>query len=173
MLVAYNRSMIIYEEVFREFQRQEVKYVIVGGIALNLLGSLRTTADLDILVEMSNENLAKVVNILKKEGYRVKQPVDPIGIASESIRKDWIENKGMKAFNFYKEDELKEVDIIIESPVSYNEAKESLLQIRAGDIALPVISIDNLMKMKEKTERNIDRLDIEELKKIKKLREIK
>ena len=48
--------MIIYEEVLKEFQKQKVKYVIVGGIAVNLLGSLRSTADMDILVEMSDSN---------------------------------------------------------------------------------------------------------------------
>src|SRR3989338_10385122 len=98
--------MIIYEEVLKEFQKQKVKYVLVGGIAVNLLGSMRSTADLDILVEMSNENLKKVVTILKSKGYRVKQPVDPMGITDDKIRKDWIQNKHMKAFNFFKEEEL-------------------------------------------------------------------
>lgn len=76
----------------------------------------------------------------------------------------------MKAFNFYKEDELKEVDIIIESPVSFEEAKKSAIRIRVDDFILPVISIDKLIKMKRKTGRPVDKLDVEELKKIKKLR---
>ena len=59
--------MIIYEEVLKEFQKQKVKYVIVGGIAVNLLGSLRSTADMDILVEMSDSNLAKVVRTLTRQ----------------------------------------------------------------------------------------------------------
>ena len=165
--------MILYEEILRQFQKQKVKYVLVGGIAFNLLGSFRSTADLDILVEMSNINLRKVVSILKKKGYHVKQPVDPMGIADEKLRYDWIHNKHMKAFNFYKEDELKEVDIIIESPVSFKEAKKTALGIKAGDITLPVISIDNLIKMKKNTGRNIDKLDIEELQNIKKLKRAK
>lgn len=165
--------MIIYEEILREFQRQKVKYVIVGGIAVNLLGSLRSTADMDILVEMSNDNLRKVVSILKIKGYHVKQPVDPMGIADEETRHDWIHNKHMKAFNFYKEDELKEVDIIIESSVSYKEAKKDALRIKMEDIILPVISIDNLIKMKKNTGRSVDRFDIEELRKIKKIKRLK
>lgn len=162
--------MIIYEEILRQFQRQKVKYVIVGGIAVNLLGYLRSTADMDILVEMSNENLGKIVNILRKQGYRVKQPVDPIGIANEKIRYEWIHNKHMKAFNFYKEDELKEVDIIIDTPVSFKEAKKSARRLKIDNIILPVISISNLIKMKKGTARSVDKLDIEELKKIRKLK---
>lgn len=64
--------MIIYEEILKEFRKQKVKYVLVGGIAVNLLGSMRSTADLDILVEMSDKNLAKIVRIMKKNGYHVK-----------------------------------------------------------------------------------------------------
>ncbi len=165
--------MIIYEEILREFQKQKVKYVLVGGIAVNLLGSLRSTADMDIVVEMSNDNLRRVVSILKRKGYHVKQPVDPMGIANEKIRHDWIHNKHMKAFNFYKEDELKEVDIIIESPVSYEEARKGALKIKIEDTVLPVISIDNLIKMKKNTGRSVDKFDIEELKKIKKLKRVK
>lgn len=162
--------MILYEEILREFQKQKVKYVLVGGMAVNLFGFLRSTADMDILVEMSNDNLRKVVGILKKKSYRVKHPVDPMGIADEGIRRDWIYNKHMKAFNFYKEDELKEVDIIIESPVSFEEAKKNTMRIKIDDLILPVISIDNLIKMKKNTGRNIDKLDIAELKKVKKLK---
>ena len=43
--------MIIYEEILREFQKQKVKYVLVGGIAFNLLGGSRNTLDMDILVK--------------------------------------------------------------------------------------------------------------------------
>lgn len=164
------REVIIYEEVLKEFQKQKVKYVIVGGIAVNLLGSLRSTADMDILVEMSDSNLAKVVRILTRQGYRVKQPVDPMGMAEEATRKDWIHNKHMKAFNFYKEGEFREVDIIIETPVPFEQAQKTALRVRCGDIVLPVISIDNLIKMKKKSFRNIDKVDIEELRKIKRLR---
>lgn len=162
--------MIIYEEILREFQKQKVKYVLVGGIAVNLHGYMRATADLDILLEMSNENLGKVVKILKRQGYRVKQPVDPMGIADKKIREDWIKNKHMKAFNFYKEDEFKEVDIIIKSPVSYDMAKRNIQRIKIGKMTLPVIALKDLIKMKKRTTRDIDKIDIKTLQQIDKLR---
>ncbi len=34
--------MFIYEEILRDFQKQKVKYLLVGGIAVKLLGSLRS-----------------------------------------------------------------------------------------------------------------------------------
>lgn len=162
--------MIIYEEVLRDFQKERVKYVVVGGIALNLHGSLRNTADLDILVEMSDENLRKIVSILQRHGYRVRQPVDPLQIANAETRKNWIHNKHMKAFNFFKDRGLKEVDIIIDSPVSYKAASGKAKKIKIDDLVLPLISINHLIKMKQPTGRDIDRLDVAELKKIKKLK---
>jgi hypothetical protein len=95
------------------------------GMAVNLLGFPRTTADMDILVELSGANLRKIVRTLKKLGYKVKQPVDPMLITDKNTREDWIKNKHLKTFNFYKYDELREVDIILQSPVSYAEAKKT------------------------------------------------
>ena len=163
-------AMIIYEEILKAFQKEKVKYVLVGGIAFNLLGGERSTHDMDILVEMTDNNLKKVVSILKGKGYRVKQPVDPMGIADKKIRTDWIHNKNMKAFNFYKEIEMKEVDIIIDSPVHYPEAKKDAMNIKIGPLIVPVISIKKLIKMKKDTGRPADQLDVAALKKIAKLK---
>lgn len=162
--------MIFYEEIFKAFQEQKVKYILVGGLAVNLLGAMRTTSDMDILVEMSDENLKKIVEILKSRGYRVKYPVDPLKLSDPHIREEWINKKHMKAFNFYKDDELKEVDLIIESPVTYEDAKKDTVNIKVGDLILPVISLSKLIKMKKVSGRNIDELDIKELNRLKKLK---
>ncbi len=162
--------MMLYEEIFREFQRKKVKYVVVGGIALNLLGGNRSSFDVDMLVEMSDENLKKVVSILKREGYRVKQPIDPMDIAVKGIRTDWIRGKNMKAFNFYKEKDMKEVDIIIDSPVQFEDAKKDYVRVKIGALNVPVVSIKKLIKMKKESGRSVDQLDIEMLNEIQKLK---
>ena len=159
--------MYMYEEIFREFQNKKVKYVVVGGIALNLLGGNRSSFDVDILVEMSDENLKKVVSILKRKGYRVKQPINPMNIAVKDIRTDWIRGKNMKAFNFYKEKDMKEVDIIIDSPVQFEDAKKDYVRVKIGSLTVPVVSIKGLIRMKK---RSVDRLDIEMLSAIQRLK---
>ena len=157
--------MILYEEILREFQRQKIKYVLVGGIAFNLLGGYRNTLDLDILVEMADENLLKIVNILKKVGYHVKQPVDPVMIADKKTRQDWIKNKNMKAFNFYKgERSYEEVDIVIDSPVDFEEAIKDALEAKVSGLTLKIISPKNFIKMKKISGRDKDLRDIAELK---------
>jgi len=163
--------MIIYEEILKKFQRNKIKYVIVGGIAFNLLGGYRNTLDVDILVEMTDDNLFKITKILKKAGYSVKQPVDPVMIADKKTRENWIKNKHMKAFNFYKsEKSYKEVDIIIDSPVDFKAASKDAVKVKVGRMRLPVISPKNFIKMKRCSGRNRDLQDIEELKMIRKMK---
>jgi hypothetical protein len=158
--------MVIYEEIFRAFQKQKVKYLIVGGLAVNLLGSFRNTFDLDILIELHDDNLSKIAKIFKKFGYRPKVPVSLFDIADHKKVNSWIKDKHMKALNFYNEKELKEIDIIVDSPVAYQTAKKNARIIKVADIKLSVIGINELIKMKSRTGRTIDKLDIIELKKI-------
>ncbi len=44
------------QDAFKSFQQHEVRYLVVGGIASALYGVPRTTFDLDILIEASEEN---------------------------------------------------------------------------------------------------------------------
>jgi len=157
--------MMLYEEILREFQKQKVKYILVGGMAFNLLGGQRNTLDMDVIVEMTDENLRKIVRILKKAGYHVKQPVDPMMIADKKTREDWIKNKNMKAFNFYKgESSYEEVDIVIDSPVNYKGTIKNALKVKIGGLILTIISPEDFIKMKKASGRDKDLEDIENLK---------
>ena len=162
--------MMIYQDIIREFNRHKVKFVLVGGIALNLHGGNRATQDMDILVEMSSKNLTNAVETLTKLGYSTKLSVNPLDISKKDIRKSWIEEKNMKAFNFFKgEKSYEEVDIIIESPIDYETAAKDAKIIKIEGDTLPVISLRNLIKMKEVTGRDIDKMEIKALREIERL----
>ncbi len=165
-------KMILYEDILRAFQKRDVQYVIVGGIAFNLLGGERNTLDLDILVEMTDGNLRKIITILKKAGYHAKQPVDPMLIADKKTREDWTKNKHMKAFNFYKgESTYEEVDIIIDSPLDFKGAIKDAVKAKIRGLTLVVISPKNFIRMKKKSGRDVDLRDIAELKLVRGVRQ--
>ena len=44
------------QDVFESFQKHQVKYLIIGGIAAVLHGVPRATFDLDILIEATPDN---------------------------------------------------------------------------------------------------------------------
>jgi hypothetical protein len=158
-------AMIIYEDVFKGFQKKNIEYIIVGGIAANLLGLVRATADLDIMIDVEEDNLVKMDAVLRYLGYKIKQPVDIKKLNKISLAV-LIKNKNLKALNYNKTGEFKEIDIIVDSPVSFEQAKKKAKKIIVNGLKLPVISIDDLIKMKEKAGRAIDKFDVTELKKV-------
>lgn len=51
-------------DVFASFQKHEVKYLVIGGIAAILYGVPRATFDLDILIEATPENAERLLAAL-------------------------------------------------------------------------------------------------------------
>lgn len=62
----------IFQEDFRDFIKavndQEVKYILVGGMAVILYGHARVTGDMDIWVESSKENYEKLAKAFHQFG---------------------------------------------------------------------------------------------------------
>lgn len=56
------------KDVFSSFERNDVRYVVIGGIAAVLHGVPRATFDLDILIEASPANVQKLLNALLEVG---------------------------------------------------------------------------------------------------------
>ncbi|HEY0544109.1 MAG TPA: DUF6036 family nucleotidyltransferase [Pyrinomonadaceae bacterium] len=50
--------------MFASFQKREVKYLVIGGIAAVLHGVPRATFDLDILIEASPDNAQRLLDAL-------------------------------------------------------------------------------------------------------------
>jgi hypothetical protein len=46
--------------ILRAFNRDGVEYVLVGGVAMNLHGIVRTTEDIDLFVQPTEANVARV-----------------------------------------------------------------------------------------------------------------
>jgi hypothetical protein len=45
------------ERVLKALNEADVRYLVVGGVAVVLHGHLRTTADLDLAVELERDNV--------------------------------------------------------------------------------------------------------------------
>lgn len=162
---------MIYEDVFREFESKDVRYLVVGGIAVNLYGYIRLTMDLDIMIDLSEENIAKVVETMEKFGYSPRVPVNPKEFISEKNREQWIKEKVPVVFTFIDlKNPYKHIDVFLNNPVDFEEAflRKEVIEIRG--IKILVASIDDLIKMKYNTQRPRDKEDIIHLEKIKKMR---
>jgi len=150
-----------FENILKEFNKNGIDYILVGGVAVNLQGIPRMTYDLDILLKMTDENIEKYCRLLKRWGFRPKVPVDVMDFAKKEKRDDWIKNKNMKAFNLFNPDAVvKEIDVVIDSPVDFENAKKNVKYIKFGEIEIPVMSVRDLIRMKENTGRKQDESDV-------------
>jgi hypothetical protein len=57
------------QTVFASFQKNDVKYLVIGGIAAVLYGVPRATFDLDILIDPTKENAQKLLDALSEAGF--------------------------------------------------------------------------------------------------------
>ena len=52
--------------ICRELNREGANYLVLGGMAINMHGNIRNTEDIDFLVETTEENEAKILNVLSQ-----------------------------------------------------------------------------------------------------------
>ena len=82
-----------------------VEFIIVGGAAATAHGSVRLTLDLDIVYDRSNENIARLVSVLK--------PLQPyLRGAPPGLPFDWSEETVHKGLNFTLITTLGAIDLL-------------------------------------------------------------
>jgi len=159
---------MIYEEIFREFEFRNVKYLIVGGIAVNLYGYIRLTMDLDIMVDLSDENLSKLIEIMDKFNYTPRAPIKSDEILFDEKRDKWIKEKRAVVFTFINlKKPYKCIDIFLKNPVDFEMAYSHKTVMSVRDIKIKVASVEDIIKMKRVLGRPRDIEDIGHLEKIK------
>jgi predicted nucleotidyltransferase len=154
-----------YKVVFKELNELGIDYLVVGGLAANLHGIPRMTYDIDLMILLESDNIRRLVSKLIQWGYKPKIPIDPQDLADESKRNSWIQDKGMKAFNFYSESlPIGEIDVIIDSPIPYETLKARAVGIQVQEVRIPIVSIHDLIELKLRAGRKQDLSDVEYLK---------
>jgi len=130
----------------------EVRYLIAGGHACILHGIVRTTEDVDLLIEATEENCARVIKALA-------QLED--GAAAELTPRDLLDNVVVKIA-----DEV-EVDVSTSAwKVTYADAIAAALETMVEGVRIPYLGLESLIASKE-TYREQDRLDLLRLRALK------
>lgn len=120
----------LFEPIFDALNRHDVRYVVVGGVAVVLHGPPRLTADLDLAVDLSPGEGGKAIDALVGLGLRPRAPVDPSGFDDPGTRARWAAERGMRVFSMWDPGEpMRAVDLFDV------EALEAILRRRRGDDA--------------------------------------
>ena len=155
-----------YEDIFRALQKKNVRYLLIGGVAINLWGIERSTKDVDLAIAMDNENVLKFIQAAKEMGFMPKVPVKLEDFADPQKRKIWQEEKNMIVFSFQHPDNpYVLIDIMINNPLDFNEMYSRKVEMDSRGVKLSVAAVDDIIKFKKIAGRAQDLSDIEALKK--------
>lgn len=159
---------ILYEGVFKALGKSKVKYLVAGGVAVNLHGFPRFTQDLDLMIHLEKSNVDKFVKAVKALGFYPRVPVKLEDLANPTQRKMWKKQKGALVLTLdNKKSQFERIDIFLDDPINFDEAYKKRKTVKIGVVSISLISLEDLIHLKEKADRPIDRADMDILKRLK------
>lgn len=153
------------EAIVGALNDENVRYLIVGGLAVAAHGHGRVTFDVDLVVQLQPENVNRAVDALERLGYRPLVPVATRDFADPKTRQAWVQDKGMVVFQLHS-DEHREtrIDLFVAEPFDFDDEYENALigEILPG-LQLRFVRIETLIRMKQAAGRGKDQEDVRQL----------
>lgn len=147
----------IFNSDFRDFiialNKNAVKYILVGGYSVILHGYSRTTGDMDIWVERSDENYSNIVKAFEDFGMPV----------FDMTKENFLDHPIWDVFTFGIPPVAIDVMIKIDG-FNFEEVFERSVILNDGDLVVRVIHKNDLIAAKLKANRFKDMDDVEHLK---------
>ncbi|MGH6885037.1 MAG: hypothetical protein ACREGK_03065 [Geminicoccales bacterium] len=158
---------MFYLELFRALQEHEVRYLVVGGVAVNLHGIGRLTVDVDLMLALDALNLERFVTVALRFPLEPVMPVKLEHLADAAKVNEWIAKKGMLAFALRSSDPATPtVDILVKPVVPFEDAWARRVQRSVEGIAIPIATIEDIIRLKTGTGRQKDEADIQALRQL-------
>ena len=152
------------EDILAALNQAGVRYLIVGGVAVVLHGHLRTTKDLDLVIQLERENLLRALQAFEALGFQPLVPVRLLDFVEPRNRETWIRDKNMVVFSlWHPEKPTQKIDLFVEEPFDFEVAYSRASSKSLGATEAPVVSLDDLIEMKRTVGRPQDVADVEVL----------
>lgn len=142
------------ERILRALAEHDVDYVLIGGLAVQTHGHVRTTNDADLVPAPDPANLRRLAAALRSLEARVLNPGEEgAAIDAKMLPRATI-------WQFATRDGG--IDVMHEVPGGppYAELRERALRVQLGDLDVPVVDLDDLIQMKLARGRPTDLADV-------------
>jgi tRNA nucleotidyltransferase/poly(A) polymerase len=134
------------KDVFASFQRHDVNYLVIGGIASVLHGVPRATFDLDILIEATPANVERLLEALQDAGLATATLTSTDDVLTHEIT--------------VFQDRVR-IDVQTKTPgISFEAAWAHRQEMRYDGQAFYVISREDLIASKRAAGREVDLQDV-------------
>jgi hypothetical protein len=161
---SYHRPVGFFEDTIKALNDAEVRYVVVGGLAVVLHGHIRHTYDLDLIVDLAPAEAHRAMETLTGLGFRPKVPVKADEFADPSTRARWIQEKGLTVFAFWDpKDDTRIVDVFVDEPIAFEDLWARSVVLPLASTSVRVASIPDLVELKRRAGRPQDLTDIQAL----------
>jgi predicted nucleotidyltransferase len=139
-----------YLSFIRLLNEHQVEYVVLGGYAVIVHGYIRTTGDVDILINTTEQNADKMLMVMLKFGYDVY----------DFELKDFIQEPGCISLDRYNG----KIEILTSTlGVTFEECYANKVVVETDGIPINFISLTDLIKNKQAVGRPKDLEDIRNL----------
>jgi hypothetical protein len=142
------------ERILATLAEHRVDYVIVGGLAVQTHGHMRTTFDVDIFPDPTPANLRRLAAALNSLEARPLNPgSEDLEITAEMLPRATL-------WQFDSRDGA--IDVLHDAPGAppYRELRAAALEIELGELVIPVAGRDDLISMKRAGGRAVDLDDL-------------
>jgi len=148
-----------FEPVLQALNDAGVRDLVVGGVAVVLHGVLRTTGDLDLVVQLQPDNVGRGLEALERGGLRPRPPVPLRSFADPETRRSWIESKNLQVFSLWHPELAGfEVDLFVTEPFDFDTVWERRVNVPLEHTHAPVVSVDDLLVLKRSSGRALETL---------------
>lgn len=149
------------ESILGVLNRAGVRYLVVGGVAVVLHGYLRTTADLDLIIQLDRDNVLRAIRALQDQHYRPRAPVAAEEFAEQQVRERWIQEKGLEVFTLWSPAHpALEIDLFASEPFEFDTVYARALRVPLEKTKVTVIALEDLIALKQRVGRPRDLEDI-------------
>lgn len=139
-------------ELMASFEKNEVEYLVIGGLAINLHGFARNTEDIDLFIRPTKSNIDRVHIALMD----VFDDTEIYEITLDELNKFAVVRYGTD-FGF-------SIDFITRIGTEFNYEDLNFVIKTIDNIKIKVAKVETLYRLKENTHREIDQLDLKFLK---------
>jgi hypothetical protein len=156
------------ELIARTLNGEDIRYLVVGGLAVNAHGYERFTQDLDLVIGLEPRNVERALRALMRIGYTPAIPISPEDFANPDNRAAWHAEKSMFVLKMWSDAHRRTpIDIFIREPFDFELEWEHAVKFPLSEeVALPVLRYSTLLDMKREAGREKDLLDISALQKL-------
>ncbi len=144
--------------LLEQLVRAEIRFVLVGGLAVNAWGYVRGTRDVDVVPDPSGDNLEKLDSLLRELGGKVE-------VEGRLLAPDAIGTFLRTGDRTLVATTLGHVDVLQGLPQvpPYDVLHAEATEVDLGGLVVRVCSLGHLLEMKRASERPRDRDDLEAL----------